>query len=164
MNNRAMDVDVRGHFLSLYERGMLRPGDLDPACMPFLQGLPKNAAGSVLDEFSSLDHTRYDMGHLSMDALSPLLPLPAMFSLPSQDPGSNGCLHPDLQRPGWCRRRDGWRWRWRQGQGRPLQWAATRRDAGRRRHWSVPGVQPSTREVGPSSAELREEGQLTNVA
>lgn len=59
VNNRAMDVDVRGHFLSLYERGMLRPGDLDPACMPFLQGLPKNVAGSALDEFSSLDHTRY---------------------------------------------------------------------------------------------------------
>ncbi len=62
LNNRILAPDVRGHFLSLYERGVLRPGDLEPAAATFLQGLPPHAAAGVLDEFSGLDHGRWARG------------------------------------------------------------------------------------------------------
>ena len=59
VTNRILDPDVRNHFLSLYDRGLVRPGDLEAhEVLPFLQGLPKPAAAFALDEFGSLDHAR----------------------------------------------------------------------------------------------------------
>ena len=63
VNNRSLDPDVRMHFISLYDQGLVRPGDLGPACINFLQGLPLGASASVLDEFASLDHSRYRQNH-----------------------------------------------------------------------------------------------------
>ena len=60
ITNRALDPDVRLHFLSLYDRGILRPGDLEGDCLPFLQNLPKPAAAFALDELGSMETFRWD--------------------------------------------------------------------------------------------------------
>jgi hypothetical protein len=58
LSNRILPPDVRGHFISLYERGILLPQELDPVCLLHLEDLPHNAAAEVLHEFAGLQHSR----------------------------------------------------------------------------------------------------------
>lgn len=47
--------DVRMFFSSLFEGGLLRQGDLEPACVHFLEMLPPHLGFAVLHELCRLD-------------------------------------------------------------------------------------------------------------
>eukprot|EP00798_Chlamydomonas_sp_ICE-L_P019020 gene19020-25612_t len=56
--NSRLQPSVRKFFESLFLRGQLKGGDLEPACITFLEPLPVYAAILVLEEFASLDLMR----------------------------------------------------------------------------------------------------------